>query len=117
MIVFAKDRLPSVSRRPQGGEGRIDGLHYWAVGTRPDHSRFKMSAQMTLPPGGSIGFHLHPDDEEIYVILSGQGLYTDGDGRTSPVGPGDLTLTRSGEGHALANQGQEPLVFLAVIAG
>lgn len=116
MIVFAQDRQPSVSLQPQGGEGRIEGLRSLTADNRPEGSRFKMAARMTLPPGASIGFHLHPDDEEIYVILSGRGLYTDSDGQTSPVGPGDLTLTRSGEGHGLANNGQEPLVFFAAIA-
>lgn len=116
MIVYAKDRQPSVSHQPQGGEGLIEGLRSLTADNRPDRTCFRMAAQMTLPPDASIGFHLHPDDEEIYVILSGSGLYTDADGQTSPVGPGDLTLTRSGEGHALANNGQEPLVFFAVIA-
>jgi Mannose-6-phosphate isomerase len=116
MIVFAKDRQPSISHKPQGGEGLIEGLRSLSADNRPEGTSFRMAAQMTLPPGGSIGFHLHPDDEEIYVILSGQGLYTDADGQASPVGPGDLTLTRSGEGHGLANSGLEPLVFFAVIA-
>lgn len=116
MIIFAKDRQPSISQRPQGGEGQVEGLRSLTAENRPDRTRFKMAARMTLPPGASIGFHLHPEDEEVYYILSGQGRYTDADGQSSPVGPGDLTLTRAGEGHGLANEGREPLVFFAVIA-
>lgn len=115
MIIFAEDRRESVNPKPRGGEGQIEGRHWLTGENRPDRSHFKQASQMTLPPGSSIGFHPHPDDEEVYVIVSGRGRYTGPDGRSVEVGPGDLTLTRSGEGHGLANIGDEPLIFIAVI--
>lgn len=116
MLINAKDRTSSLKEKPQGGEGKIHGLHTMTADSRPDGTHFKMIASMTLPQGSSIGFHIHPDDEEIYIITGGQGIYTDNDGQKYPVGPGDVSITRQGEGHGLANTGDEPLTFNAVIA-
>ena len=116
MIFRGDDRLESVRPKPQEGAGEIHGLHYFNAVRPLTNSAFKMCGQMTLPPGAAIGFHIHHDDEEIYLITAGRGLYTRADGETQPVAAGDLTLTRKGQGHGLANNGDEPLVFLAVIA-
>lgn len=116
MIFYGKDRTPSVREKAQGGEGEVHGLHTLKGDNRPEKTRFKMFASMTLPVGSSIGFHEHAEDEEIYFINSGRGLFTDNDGSTHPVSAGDMTLTRRGEKHGLANTGDEPLVFTAVIA-
>ncbi len=115
MIIPAGNRLESVREKPQNGEGRIMGLHSLTADNRPEDTRFKMAAQMTLPPGSAIGFHRHEADEEMYYITAGRGLYTKNDGQVQPVFPGDMTLTRRGQGHGLANDGDEPLTFLAVI--
>ena len=116
MIFFAKDKAEIVRQKPQGGEGEIRGLHPFAPDKRPEGTAFKIIGEMTLSPGAAIGFHVHQDDKEIYVIRQGRGRYTKSDGQAQEVGPGDVTLTRKGEGHGLANIGPEPLVFTAVIA-
>lgn len=116
MIFYGKDRFEVVRQKVQDGEGEIRGLHPFNTEKRPENSHFKMVGEMTLPVGASIGFHIHENDEEIYIIVKGQGLYTDSDKNTYPVAPGDLTVTRQGEGHGLANVGDGPLVFTAVIA-
>lgn len=68
-----------------------------------------------LPPGASIGEHAHRGDEEIYLILEGNGQMTL-DGETVEVGPGDLCLTRSGHSHSLRNTGNTPLRLVVVCA-
>ena len=117
MIFFAKDKVENFRQKAMGGEGEIRGRHPFAADKRPDRTAFKMIGEMTLPAGASIGFHVHENDEEIYIINQGQGRYTRNNGQTAEVGPGDVTLTRKGEGHGLANIGQDLLVFTAVIAG
>jgi len=117
MIFSAKDRVESVRQKAQGGEGEIRSRHPFSADRRPAGTVFKMIGEMALAAGASIGFHVHKEDEEIYIINQGRGLYTRRDGQTAEVGPGDVTLTRKGEGHGLANIGQEPLLFTAVIAG
>lgn len=116
MIFYAKERKASRRQNVQGGAGEVHGVHPLNADARPEGTAFKMVGQMTLVPGASIGFHIHEDDEEIYLITSGRGAYTDHDQREYPVAAGDLTLTRKGQGHGLANTGDETLTFVAVIA-
>ena len=116
MIFYAKDKVEVLREKPQGGAGRICGRHPFKAEDRPGSTSFKMIGEMTLARDCAIGFHVHENDEEIYLITAGRGLYTDSDGQKYPVARGDMTLTRRGEGHALANDGDEPLIFTAVIA-
>ncbi|MGN7046339.1 cupin domain-containing protein, partial [Neisseria sp. P0001.S010] len=68
------------------------------------------------PPGASIGQHKHTGNEDVYIIVSGKGLFTDSEGKQTEVGAGDITITRPGQSHALKNIGKKPLVFLDLIA-
>ncbi|MDR1733209.1 MAG: cupin domain-containing protein [Synergistaceae bacterium] len=86
------------------------------MGKAPGGSPFQVVAHQTLPPGSSLGYHQHTDNEELYVILSGKGTFYDEGKVAKTVGPGDMTLTLKGQSHGLVNTGSEPLVFLAVIA-
>ncbi len=69
---------------------------------------------ITLEPGCSIGTHIHDQEEEIYYILSGKGIVDD-NGTMVNVGPGDAVKTGNGEFHSIKNDGNEPLVFMAVV--
>ena len=115
MIFYAKSKVENCREKAQGGDGQILGRHPFKAEDRPENTSFKMIGDMTLAPGSSIGFHVHEKDEEIYIITAGQGIYTDADGSKFPVTAGDVTLCRQGEGHALANTGEGPLTFTAVI--
>ena len=35
-----------------------------------------MASRIELEPGASIGLHKHETDEEVYAIVSGNGVYT-----------------------------------------
>jgi len=117
MIFYAKNNVETLREKAQGGVGQIAGRHPFKAEDRPESTGFKMIGDMTLPRDSSIGFHVHEKDEEIYIITAGRGIYTDADGQKCPVAVGDVTLCRQGEGHALANDGEEPLTFTAVITG
>jgi mannose-6-phosphate isomerase-like protein (cupin superfamily) len=70
-----------------------------------------------LPAGTSIGLHTHDArDEEIYVVVSGQGLMTL-DGECFPVGPGDVVVNRPGGTHGLENTGETDLFLVVVEIG
>ena len=117
MIFFTKDHMENIRQKVAGGEGEVYGRYPLSQDRRPEKTAFKMIGEITLPAGSSIGFHIHHEDEEIYIITRGRGSYTRNNGQAAEVGPGDVTLTRKGEGHGLVNTGPEPLVFLAVITG
>jgi redox-sensitive bicupin YhaK (pirin superfamily) len=54
----------------------------------------------TLAPGVSVGEHRHVGDEEVYVILEGEGEMVV-DGVVYAVGPGDVCVTRHGKTHGI----------------
>lgn len=114
--MFVKDENANITRdeKARGGEGFINGRKYVTPDNSPEGSVFRMVATMTLEPGSSVGYHVHEDDEEVYSIISGNGIYSD-NGTDVEVGPGDVTLAPKGTGHGLKNSGTEPLVFFAVI--
>lgn len=116
MIFYAKDRTASVREKVWDGEGEVHGLNAISANSRPENSCVQMIAENTLPKGASIGFHIHHENEEIYIVTKGQALFIDNDKQEYILNPGDSTLTRRGEGHAIAQHGDEPMTFLAVIA-
>lgn len=78
-------------------------------------ARMRLCAELTLPPGASIGPHTHDGEDEVYVILAGTGELDDGTSKAA-VRAGDAVLTGRGETHAIANTGDTPLKLLAFIA-
>jgi mannose-6-phosphate isomerase-like protein (cupin superfamily) len=66
-----------------------------------------------LPPGTSIGEHLHDETEEIYYILSGDGTM-DLDGTPREVHAGDAVLTQPMSRHGIRNTGTTDLEVLIV---
>lgn len=68
-------------------------------------------AEATLPAGTKTECHLHPEAEEIYYFLSGEGRVLVGD-EYFDVGPGTSVLHRPGVRHQTWNTGDAPLVFL-----
>jgi len=70
----------------------------------------------TVHPGASIGVHPHSDNEEVYLIISGEGIATI-DGRETPVHPGDVMVNHPGCSHGLRNDSSEELrVFAFAVA-
>lgn len=101
-----------VRERMREGNGPVEILHVFRKEELKGKAR--LFARLRLPRGSSIGYHEHDGEEEVFFILSGTGLVTD-QGVTTRVGPGDAVLTGGGAGHAIENQGDEPLELMAVI--
>mgnify|MGYP001764705283 CR=1 FL=1 len=59
------------------GTGGGFAAHVLPPGSKVPGSRFQMVSQIELDPGSSIGSHLHGENEEIYWILSGEGVYNE----------------------------------------
>ncbi len=96
----------------RGGQGTVRIQHAF----KPEEfaACCRLCATLTLPPGASIGRHEHLNEDEVYLVLSGQGLLDDGTSSTR-IGPGDAVLTGRGAAHAVLNDGTEPLQIFAVI--
>ena len=115
---FPEGRLFDKNTEHAGGTG--EGTLYGKFAFRreaatPDQA-IKEIGLMTLKPGDSIGLHKHADNEDTYIILSGEGLFTDGEGGEYVVGPQSVTIAVPGESHALKNTGNEDLIFIDLIA-
>lgn len=78
------------------------------------YGKGRLFNHMTLAPGNSVGYHVHEGDNEIYYILSGTGEYND-NGNICTITTGDVTICNNGEGHALVNNGSEPIELIALI--
>jgi mannose-6-phosphate isomerase-like protein (cupin superfamily) len=73
---------------------------------------------LVLPPGTSIGPHLHHEVAEFYYVMKGAGTATVGGGRggaeTAEIKEGDAIPIQLVETHSFENTGSEPLEFLIV---
>ena len=96
----------------KNGTGTIAFQHLLPDTDLPKNCR--MLSVMTLKKYTSIGEHKHSKESEIYYILSGKAVYSDGN-RISELYPGDTAITKSGEKHSIRNINEEPLVILAMI--
>lgn len=70
-----------------------------------------------VPPGkSSCPFHAHHVEDEMFVILAGEGVYRFGDRRFAVKAGDVLGAPRGGPDHAhkLTNTGAEPLKYLAI---
>ncbi|MBQ7169874.1 MAG: cupin domain-containing protein [Synergistaceae bacterium] len=99
-----------------GGKGTLHGEFSFIRDNARDEDAIKEIGFMTLNHGAFIGLHKHNDNEDAYLILSGTGIFTDGNGHAYVVRPGDMTIARPGQWHGLANINSDELVFLDIIA-
>ncbi|MBL9215301.1 MAG: cupin domain-containing protein [Opitutaceae bacterium] len=69
---------------------------------------------VSVPPGKSAcPHHLHLQQWELFVILSGTGVARAGNRRVK-VRAGDAFMHAPGEAHQLINTGTEPLVYYLI---
>ena len=115
--VFPKDSLIKGERKDvAGGHGTVYGEYAFTRDKALKDQAIKEVSWLRLNPGDSIGYHQHVTNEDVYVIVSGEGVFKDKDGKDKPVKAGDIMIVRKGESHGIANSGKEPLVFVDVIA-
>ncbi|MGI6316328.1 MAG: cupin domain-containing protein [Christensenellales bacterium] len=96
----------------RGGEGQVVFVNLASQEELPAKSRF--IAKGLLEPGCSIGFHIHDGESEVYYILSGNPTIDD-NGTCLNAKPGDTVITYSGNGHAMKNDTDQPVTFIATI--
>lgn len=107
-----KEQLETVTRLNYAGGERMFLTNLADFDAK--NPRLKTFAFAQLKPGEQVGFHEHVGESEMYYIISGKGLYND-NGIEVEISEGAVTLTPSGESHALVNTGDKMLEFLAMI--
>jgi len=78
------------------------------------YDKGRLYAILTLPPGASIGYHVHEGEMESFYVISGKAEYND-NGETVTLMPGDTSLTAADEGHSIRSIGDTDLALLAQI--
>lgn len=112
MIRKAQDCKMRTADNRYGGQGEIVFTDLVTPEELAPHA--KLCSVLSLAPGVSLGEHAHEDNFEVYYIMKGKGIVTEKEGETE-VGPGDVIYTTHGASHAIRNEGEEVLEFLAVI--
>jgi mannose-6-phosphate isomerase-like protein (cupin superfamily) len=96
------------------GKGVVNLYEIWC------NSDFKSKVdfidRVVVPPGSTIGFHKHGENEEMYVVLEGQGLMKIENDEVT-VGKGDMILNPAGGRHGLINNSRENIDILVVQIG
>lgn len=71
-----------------------------------------------VKPGQTILPHTHPQGQDTWTILSGEGRYFL-DATTSAnqiIKAGDIVVARANDVHGVVNTGSEPLMFVSVVS-
>jgi quercetin dioxygenase-like cupin family protein len=78
----------------------------------------KVMVGRTIYPGGggTHEHHLHPDAEEVVIVLSGRGWHRVGD-EYYEIGPGDVVFVPVNTAHSAGSIGPEDMVILWVLGG
>jgi len=100
-----------IREKMRGGEGHAEICPLVQSGALP--AKMRLMSEITLKSGCSIGFHQHMGETEVFYFTAGQGQ-ADDDGVLVDVKQGDVLVTQNA-GHAVSNNGNEDLVFTAVI--
>jgi mannose-6-phosphate isomerase-like protein (cupin superfamily) len=111
MIIRRNEMRTEEKNQMRGGEGTVGFVHF-TEGSAMKHAR--LLAELTLPPGASIGYHQHDNETEYFIFVSGSGMVND-NGAEVPVKAGDVMVTGNGASHGVKNTGSVPLVLYAVI--
>jgi len=111
MVIHRNEMSRERKEKMRGGEGVASLTHL--VNCEGERN-IRMLAEITLPPGASIGKHSHETETEYFIILSGSGVVND-NGADAPVKQGDAVCTGNGAFHSITNTGSDPLVFYGIV--
>lgn len=91
----------------RGGEGELRTRNYV-----DSENKIMMSR---LRPGASSGYHRHDGSSEIVHIISGRGHFRYDDTEEA-FAPGCVHYCPMGHSHAMVNDGDDDVVYLAIVA-
>lgn len=111
MVITNKNQKIDVKVKMREGNGEAIIKH---IVNNNDLNHSRLFSTITLKKGCSIGNHTHLGETEYYYIISGEGVVSEKTGDTT-VKIGDVVITGDKESHSIANNGDEDLVFIALI--
>lgn len=89
------------------------GLHRWFSNPDVTQSKDLTLVEVTLEPGKSHDFHMHPEQDEIIYVVKGEiEQWLDTTSRTLKAG--EAAFISKSAFHASINRGADQAVFLAI---
>lgn len=67
-------------------------------------------------PGQEIAAHIHPNGQDIWIVLSGRAEYFQGNGVARLLHANEIAVALPGQLHGARNVGAEPFVFISVVS-
>lgn len=112
MIRKAREQRHSQEPELKGGRDTTRLIHF--LEEEESYGAGRLFGISIIPPGGSIGYHTHTGDFEIYYILSGTATVND-NGKWDVLRAGDSMTCREGDSHSIENNGDCDLEYVAII--
>jgi mannose-6-phosphate isomerase-like protein (cupin superfamily) len=100
-----------VQQSSHGGTGPVDLYEVWSKADF--NSDIDFIDRVVVPPATTVGYHQHGDNEEMYILLNGEGLMTI-DGNEVAVKRGDMILNAPGGKHGLVNNSNKDIDLLVI---
>lgn len=100
---------------PPPYDAAVAGRFYRRIGDLGGLVDFGVSHVVLKPGAASSQRHWHQDEDELVVMISGESVLIEDDGRT-PMRPGDIAIFPKGaaNGHHLVNESAADCLFVAV---
>lgn len=92
-----------------GGKGSV--MYRRALGPTVFSTNWAYVDYYAVPPGASIGAHLHEGVEEVYLVIAGEGT-TQVNDETAPLKKGDAVPIKVKDVHSFVNTGTTDLEFV-----
>lgn len=112
MIKKKEERRCEVRSGAFGGRGEIPRTHIFEADET--FGRCRLMIESVVPPGASVGSHVHDKDTELYYVLEGR-LTVIENGVSHILGPGDASFTGGGDSHEYRNDSDAPVRMLAIV--
>ena len=94
-----------------GGVGTVDLYEIW------EKSDFESDVdfidRVVIPPNSTVGYHKHGNNEEMYIVLAGEGTMTI-QGEPVAIKKGDMILNRALGEHGLVNNSDADIDLLII---
>lgn len=73
-----------------------------------------LGAMWCLEPGQEVFLHTHPNADDVWIVLEGEGLYFLGDSKEAVISKGMAVLAAASQVHGMRNTGTERFTFIGI---
>jgi len=112
--------IPQINRTgyPEEFAGAVSGRWYRRLAPVTGLTQFTASHVVLKPGAWSSQRHWHEDEDEMLVLVSGEAVLMENEGRTT-LHPGDICAWPKGvaNGHHIINESEADCVFVVIGSG